>query len=616
MIYHVAKTGNDNNAGNEKNPFLTISKATRIVRSGDTVIVHEGEYRECVSPVFGGDSAYERITYTSADGEKVIIKGSEVIKGWAKDGSVWRVTIDNALFGDYNPYTTTIDGDWLVSPIDKFLHTGAVYVYGNALREVTDTSELTENTWFTEQKDGKTAIYANFGGYDPNQGITEINVRQSCFYPKETGVNYITVRGFEMAHAATPWAPPTADQPGLIGPHWSKGWIIEDNIIHDSRCCGISLGKEISTGHNPAVNCGRKSGYQYQLETVFRVIQVGWCKEKIGSHIIRNNSIYDCGQNGIVGNHGGAFSEIYGNHIYNIGNKQEFFGYEIAGIKLHAAIDTHIHHNVIHNCFWGTWLDWQAQGARLSSNIYFDNIDKDLWLEVTHGPLMVDNNIFASEKNFTNNVQGAAFVNNIFAGTTQYYSVLDRSTPYHFAHSTQVAGCAAMYSGDNRYYNNIFCGKDADGWKAGTDYYNCYSASLEEYLERVHAHGRGDIEIFKCEKQPIYINNNCYLDEAQPFDREETNINTSDASNISVTMENGNIYLEITLPKEFDSLQPYEIKTETLARPRICELPFENPDGTPIEINTDMLGNTYRNTIGPISKLKSGENRVLIWSMH
>ena len=63
---------------------MTISKATQTAHSGDTVIVHEGEYRECVSPVFSGDSAYERITYTSADGEKVIIKGSEVIKGWKK----------------------------------------------------------------------------------------------------------------------------------------------------------------------------------------------------------------------------------------------------------------------------------------------------------------------------------------------------------------------------------------------------------------------------------------------------------------------------------------------------------------------------------------------------
>ena len=33
-----------------------------------------------------------------------------------------------------------------------------------------------------------------------------------------------------------PWTPPTADQPGLIGPNWAKGWIIEDNVIHDAKC--------------------------------------------------------------------------------------------------------------------------------------------------------------------------------------------------------------------------------------------------------------------------------------------------------------------------------------------------------------------------------------------
>ena len=37
------------------------------------------------------------------------------------------------------------------------------------------------------------------------------------------------------------------------------------------------------------------------MEAVFRALKIGWSKEKIGSHIIRNNVIYDCGQNGIVG---------------------------------------------------------------------------------------------------------------------------------------------------------------------------------------------------------------------------------------------------------------------------------------------------------------------------
>ena len=38
-------------------------------------------------------------------------------------------------------------------------------------------------------------------------------------------------------------APPTAYQEGMVGPHWSKGWIIEDCEISDSKCSGISLGK-------------------------------------------------------------------------------------------------------------------------------------------------------------------------------------------------------------------------------------------------------------------------------------------------------------------------------------------------------------------------------------
>ncbi len=74
-------------------------------------------------------------------------------------------------------------------------------------------------------------------------------------------------------------------------------------------------------------------------------------------------------------------------------------------------------------------------------------------------------------------------------------------------------------------------------------------------------------------------------------------------------MENGKIHLEIMLPEEFDDLKPYGIKTETWQNRVYANCRLKNADGTPIEINTDMLGKPYRNTIGPISKLKSGNNR-------
>src|SRR5690348_10416645 len=327
---------------------------------------------------------------------------------------MWKAVLPNTFFGEDNPYKETVSGDWMIYP-DVYRHTGDVYLNGvsfyeaNSIEEVKNPQkregvavvpwtrkfekilhpEQTIYQWYSEVDNENTTIYANFHGADPNKELVEINVRKCCFYPMKTGINYITVRGFEMAQAASPWAPPTADQPGLLGANWSKGWIIENNIIHDAKCSAISVGKEASTGHNLCTRRHQKPGYQYQMEAVFRALQIGWSKEKIGSHIIRNNVIYDCGQNGIVGHMGCVFSEIYHNHIYNIAVKHEFFGYEIAGIKLHAAVDVKIHHNRINNCTLGAWLDWQAQGVRVSSNLFYNN-DRDHMVEVSHGPYLVD----------------------------------------------------------------------------------------------------------------------------------------------------------------------------------------------------------------------------------
>lgn len=95
--------------------------------------------------------------------------------------------------------------------------------------------------WYTEQDDDRneTIIYANFQGKDPNKEDVDINVRRECFWPQKTGVNYITLAGFNVNKAATTWAPPAAFQDGMVGPHWAKGWIIEDCDISLSRCAGI-----------------------------------------------------------------------------------------------------------------------------------------------------------------------------------------------------------------------------------------------------------------------------------------------------------------------------------------------------------------------------------------
>ena len=636
--YHVAKNGTFQGKGTLENPFLTINQAAAVAVAGDTITVHEGEYREWVKPKHPGLSEKRRITYQAAPGKKVIIKGSERIQTWEKvEGNVWKVKLKNEFFGDYNPYIEKIFGDWVVYNPGR--HLGDVYLNGMSFYEAetleqlqnpeirTETldhwtrkdvpilnTEQTKYLWFSEVDETLTTIYANFHGVNPNEELVEINVRKACFYPSEMGINYITVKGFEMCQAATPWTPPTADQPGLIGPHWSKGWIIEDNIIHDSKCSAISLGKEGSTGNNFSTKRKDKPGYQYQLESVFLAHQAGWNKERIGSHIVRNNTIYDCGQNGIVGHLGCIFSEIYNNHIYNIAIKREFYGHEIAGIKLHAAIDVQIYNNRIHDCSLGTWLDWQVQGTRVSRNLYYKNC-RDLFVEVTSGPYIVDHNILTADYALDNHAQGGAYINNLIRGKMVQAKMLDRATPYHIPHSTEVAGFAVTFGGDDRFYNNIFIG-DAHLERVGTAHFNGYTASLEEYIETVHRDDRDHAGYNEVE-QPVYINQNIYLNGATSFEREVDKIEDySNNPELKIIEEGNEVYLSVELPEEFESFKGKIHSTETLERVRIVDAEFENPDGSEVILNVDFLGNKKEgdSNVGPIAKLKSGKNHIKIWS--
>jgi hypothetical protein len=568
---HVSPAGSDLASGTEDTPLRTINRAAQLAMPGDTVLVHEGTYREWVDPRRGGRGEGSRITYQAVPGEHVTITGTEPLAEWepvaeaeggAAEGGggatgVFTATVPNTLFGDWNPFAIPLTGDWVVRPLENPVHLGDVYLNGRSLYEAGSLEEVsspigretaiddwtqtevmvpdrewTTRVWFAEVGEETTRITANFGGADPREENVEISVRRSVFWPRRHHRDFITVRGFELWGAATPWAPPTADQPGLIGPNWSKGWIIEDNDVHDSKCSGISLGKESSTGDNFATERGDKPGYQYQLESVFSAVRIGWSKELIGSHVVRDNHIHDCGQTGIVGHLGPVFSDITGNHIHHIGIKREFFGHEIGGIKLHAAIDTTIADNTIHDCSLGIWLDWEVQGTRVSRNLLHRN-SRDLFIEVSHGPYIVDHNLLLSPASLENHAQGGAYLFNVVAGTLSVQPQEDRATPYHLPHSTEVAGYARCQTGDDRYVGNVFLGGtvedaygkgwfgDRDGVASGTSCFDAYPESFEAYMENVgpdngHDHGR-----FNGKNQPVYIHDNVYANGATAYAKEE-----------------------------------------------------------------------------------------------
>src|SRR3954447_17298386 len=102
-VFHVATTGSASSEGSQAQPLRTINRAAELAQPGDTVVVHEGVYREWVRPRRGGSSDGRRITYEAAPGEHVVVKGSEQVTGWEPvEGTVWKATVPNALFGSFN----------------------------------------------------------------------------------------------------------------------------------------------------------------------------------------------------------------------------------------------------------------------------------------------------------------------------------------------------------------------------------------------------------------------------------------------------------------------------------------------------------------------------------
>lgn len=713
---HVATTGRDDWEGTVDKPLRTISAAAREAWAGDVVTVHEGVYREYVSPPRGGESDERRIVFEAAPGEHVVIKGSEPVGGWTPVcHDTWKTVIPDAFFGDFNPYRDEIQGDWFW-PLDRKLHTGAVYLDEHwlteaaALEEVlmpvgaeppwwrartidkrlmnlewlrpkggtvvparsyrsshgVTTSEVereglgpfeegswvgyedvdfgdesraievsaasdtdggfidvrrdgpngellgtvsvcsTEGwdipesftgrlkpvtgkvdiclvfrrktwqevapaelrdaeyaCWHSEVGELHTTIWAQFPGVDPNRSNVEINVRRSVFYPEHAGVNYITVRGFTMMHAATPWAPPTAEQIGLIGTHWSRGWIIEENTISHSVCGGITLGKYGDEWDNTSGDSA--VGY---VGTVERAAANGWNGDTVGHHVVRNNRVSHCEQAGVVGSLGAIFSTITGNTIHDIHNRRLFAGAEMAGIKIHAAVDTEISANHIYRTYRGIWLDWMTQGTRVHGNLLHDNGPReDLFVEVSHGPYVVDHNVMLSGRALCDWSQGGAYAHNLIAGSVHPEPELSRETPFLRPHTTGINGMASITGGDTRFCNNVFVSGNG----------------LTRYDNLA---------------EPIMAQGNLYLCGAGATDHETgPDVREEWDPRIRIRWDRSGAILELIMPGGIDRDRRL-VTSRELGVTRVSSAPFRNADDSSVVLDGDALG-TARNAAAP-----------------
>ena len=122
-IYVDVNAKHDGN-GTKKLPFKRINEAAKVAQPGDEILVAPGVYREYVDPVNAGTED-NRIVYKSEEPLGAVITGAEKVAGWTKyKDDVWVARVKNSIFGQYNPYTTLVYGDWYFATPNK--HTGRV----------------------------------------------------------------------------------------------------------------------------------------------------------------------------------------------------------------------------------------------------------------------------------------------------------------------------------------------------------------------------------------------------------------------------------------------------------------------------------------------------------
>ncbi|MBQ9321657.1 MAG: hypothetical protein IJ239_04800, partial [Eubacterium sp.] len=369
------------------------------------------------------------------------------------------------------------------------------------------------------------------------------------------------------------------------------------------------------------------------------------------------------------GHLGGVFSLIEDNHIHHINVKKNLAGAEIGFIKMHAAIDVIFSRNHIHHCTRGLWLDWQAQGTRVTGNLLHDNCvpvplagldeesmraliaatGEDIFIEVSHGPTLIDNNLLLSDRALKLCTQGVAVVQNLIAGSFAAVGTGTdngsenkpsvRYTPYHEIHGTRVVGFMSILHGDDRFYNNIILQKndldpvkkqlseygkqsrsmwDDMNFDAGTSAFDSYPTEAEWKKMFEGPCGMGADNPYPdryYEHLPVWVEGNLYCNGAESCAKEIGSLRDEREVSIGVEEREDGWYLTGNLYEQLPDAAVGAVRvisTKTLGMAFEPEEYYENPDGTPISFNTDYFGNrrAARTIPGPFANAEEAARKL------
>jgi hypothetical protein len=375
------------NPGTKELPFLTINQAARVLGPGQRVIVAAGIYRERICPARGGTGPDRMVSYEAAPGAKVVLKGSRVFREpWsavhsASPTRIWQARLEAKYFQGYNPF----DIDNVTSrqfeimdyarPLQGkppcSLPRGLIFQDGRRLRQVSNRPELDghEGCYWVDRAN-QTLFASFFGQTRPDEALLEITTQETVLAPEQIGLGYIRVKGFVVEQVAGPFP---WEQVGAISTTRGHHWIIEDNTVRQVNGVGIDVGIQLHQWPQPPL---------------------------AGFHIVRRNTVSDCGICGICGLGPGGDGEfgllIEDNMLMrNVFHDAERL-FETAGIKTHENVHCLIRRNAILDTWHGPgiWMDWDNRNSRCCQNIIVNSrtIHGGIFVEASYVPNLIDQN--------------------------------------------------------------------------------------------------------------------------------------------------------------------------------------------------------------------------------
>lgn len=404
--YYVDQThkdASDSNRGTEARPWKTISRAggAKELKPGDTVLIQSGVYREHVEVKVSGEPG-KPITFRAAPGARVVIKGSEVVRGnWTKlagaknfpepypnaYADVWKIKLGEEFFADprFQGSYAEKSKRWVSQvflnddkplqrigpdPIYKNEEYLKLAVVGRGL------ADLIQDSFFFDA--AEQTLYLKIAG-EPAWSSIEVGVRG--FTLTATGVHDVVLRGLETRHNRQPggqWPMAAVSQCERV--------VVEDCKVYQSDFCGLSLGRskhctvrycDLSYNGNTGLGMGESSDCLIDGCTLlfnnYRRFHSGW---------------HAGGMKCIPGNTRCTIRECEA--AYNVASDGIWFDSENSDIRILGNVSHH-------NDGVGIFFEINKGGGIIADNLVYANRSRGIYISGSQQTWVVHNTVACNE---------------------------------------------------------------------------------------------------------------------------------------------------------------------------------------------------------------------------